>query len=95
MFWALKGGGGGTFGVVTKVTLKTRELPEKFGVVFGKIRAVSDHLFKVLITKIIQLYSNHLLNPHWGEVVSFHTDNSVAFGLVFQGINKEQAASVW
>lgn len=95
LFWALKGGGGGTFGVVTKVTLKTRELPEKFGVVFGKIRAVSDHLFKILITKIIQLYSNHLLNPHWGEVVSFHTDNSVAFGLVFQGINKEQAASVW
>ena len=28
LFWAIKGGGGGTFGVVTKVVLKTFELPE-------------------------------------------------------------------
>src|SRR5213079_2737286 len=27
LFWALKGGGGGSFGVVTKLTLRTRELP--------------------------------------------------------------------
>jgi FAD/FMN-containing dehydrogenase len=31
LFWALKGGGGGTFGVVTRLTLRTRELPERFG----------------------------------------------------------------
>jgi FAD/FMN-containing dehydrogenase len=28
LFWAIKGGGGGTFGVVTKVVRKTFELPE-------------------------------------------------------------------
>ena len=28
LFWALKGGGGGTFGVVTRVTLATHELPD-------------------------------------------------------------------
>ena len=28
LFWALKGGGGGTFGVVTRLTLATHELPE-------------------------------------------------------------------
>src|SRR5205823_7050238 len=27
LFWALRGGGGGTFGVVTRVTLETHELP--------------------------------------------------------------------
>jgi hypothetical protein len=32
LFWALKGGGGGSFGVVTRLTLRTRELPEYFGV---------------------------------------------------------------
>ena len=28
LFWALKGGGGGTFGTVSKVTLRVQELPE-------------------------------------------------------------------
>ena len=27
LFWALKGGGNGSFGVVTRLTLRTRELP--------------------------------------------------------------------
>src|ERR1700738_2376035 len=27
LFWAIKGGGGGSFGVVTKLTLRTRDLP--------------------------------------------------------------------
>jgi hypothetical protein len=36
LFWALKGGGGGTFGVVTRVTLRTHELPRFFGAAGGK-----------------------------------------------------------
>src|ERR1700739_3266914 len=31
LFWALKGGGGGSLGVVTKVTLATYDLPAFFG----------------------------------------------------------------
>src|SRR6185295_2790187 len=42
LFWALKGGGGGTFGVVTRLTLRTRDLPEFFGGAHGTIRAASD-----------------------------------------------------
>jgi FAD/FMN-containing dehydrogenase len=53
LFWALKGGGGGSFGVVTKLTLKTRELPENFGVVFGSVKAKSDVAFKTLTTKLV------------------------------------------
>ena len=31
LFWAIRGGGAGTFGVITKMTLKTHDLPENFG----------------------------------------------------------------
>jgi FAD/FMN-containing dehydrogenase len=33
LFWALKGGGGGTFGIVTRLTLATHPLPDTFGAV--------------------------------------------------------------
>jgi FAD/FMN-containing dehydrogenase len=36
LFWALKGGGGGTFGVVTRFTLRTHELPG--GYTLGEFR---------------------------------------------------------
>jgi FAD/FMN-containing dehydrogenase len=49
LFWALKGGGGGSLGVVTKLTLRTRELPDRFGAVFGTIRATSDDAFRRLL----------------------------------------------
>ena len=38
LFWALKGGGGGSWGVVTKVTLRTHDLPQFFGGAEGKIK---------------------------------------------------------
>ena len=44
LFWALKGGGGGTFGVVTRVTLRTHELPKYFGSLDGKITATNDQI---------------------------------------------------
>ncbi len=95
LFWALKGGGGGSFGVITKLTLRTRELPEKFGAVFGKIKANGDASFKLLIQQILNQYDTQLFNPHWGETISFHTDNSVNFNMVFQGLNKKQAEASW
>jgi FAD/FMN-containing dehydrogenase len=62
LFWGLKGGGGGSLGVVTKVTLKTRELPEYFGGVFGRIKSKSDTAFRTLTARTISLYHDHLFN---------------------------------
>ena len=95
LFWAIKGGGGGTFGVVTKLTLKTRALPEKFGAAFGRIKAKDDASYKLLIKNTIDLYSTQLFNPNWGESISFHTDNSININMVFQGLGKEQAEEKW
>jgi FAD/FMN-containing dehydrogenase len=62
LFWALKGGGGGSFGVVTRLTLRTRKLPEYFGGVFGTIKAHSEPAFRRLIARIIGFYHEHLFN---------------------------------
>lgn len=95
LFWALKGGGGGSFGVVTRLTLRTRELPEYFGGVFGRIKANSDTAFHRLTTRIIDFYQDKLFNRHWGEQIRFEPDNSVSFQMVFQGLSQEQAQDVW
>jgi FAD/FMN-containing dehydrogenase len=95
LFWALKGGGGGSFGVVTKLTLRTRELPENFGLVFGSVKAKSDAAFKTLTTKLVELYHDKLFNPHWGEQIRFRPDNKVEVTMLFHGLTKEQAEACW
>jgi FAD/FMN-containing dehydrogenase len=67
LFWAVKGGGGGAFGVLTRLTLRTRELPATFGAVFGTIKAASDTAFRDLIARTFSFYADKLFNPHWGE----------------------------
>lgn len=95
LFWALKGGGGGSFGVVTRVTLRTRELPQYFGGVFGKITADSNAAFHHLVAHIMEFYQEKLFNPHWGEQIRFSPGNSVGIQLVFQGLSRQQAREVW
>jgi hypothetical protein len=87
LFWALKGGGGGSLGVVTRVTLRTRELPETFGAVFGAISAASDEDWRALVLEVLRFYREALFNPHWGEQVSFHGERRVDISMVFQGLD--------
>src|SRR5215207_9982676 len=65
LFWAIKGGGGGSLGVVTRLTLQTHDLPDFFGAVFTTIEAASDVAFRRLIGQVITFYSEALFNPHW------------------------------
>jgi FAD/FMN-containing dehydrogenase len=95
LFWAIKGGGGGAFGVLTKLTLRTRELPATFGIVTGTIKAASDVTFRELIASTIDFYSDKLFNEHWGEQIAFGADNSVSFATVFQGLDQTEVESVW
>ena len=51
LFWALKGGGGGSFGVVTRMTLRTWDLPKTFGTITVSFRAGSDDAYRRLLTR--------------------------------------------
>ena len=95
LFWGIKGGGGGSLGVITRLTLRTRELPADFGRVGGTIKAVSDEAFRRLIARFVAFYAESLFNPHWGEVVTFGKDNTLTIGMVFQGLGQDEAVSVW
>jgi FAD/FMN-containing dehydrogenase len=95
LFWGIKGGGGGSLAVVTKLTLRTRELPAVFGGVNLKIRAESDTAYQRLVGYFIGFYADRLFNPDWGESVSFGSDNSIAVTMVFQGLDQSQAEGIW
>jgi len=95
LWWALRGGGGGTFGVVTKATLMTQPLPTTFGSLSGKIYAKSDDAFRELLVRFVAFYRDRLNNEHWGESVNVDPGNVLELSLAFQGLSETEAEAVW
>lgn len=95
LFWALKGGGGGSFGVITRVTLRTHALPEFFGAVNATIETRSDDAYRRLLERFVAFSKDALINPHWGETVHFAPKNRFRVSMVFQGLDKAQAEATW
>ena len=95
LFWGLKGGGGGSLGVVTRLTLRVHPLPENFGAVNMTIKASSDAAYRRLIALIVAFYERSLMNPHWGEQIRFRPGNTLKISMVFQGLTRSEAQAVW
>ena len=95
LFWALKGGGGGTFGVVTRVTLRTHDLPDLFGFVNMTIEAASDAAFGAAARRFVGFYAESLHTPHWGEIVNIRPGNRLEIQLSSQGLGKQKTEALW
>lgn len=95
LFWALRGGGGGTFGIVTRTTLLAHPIPQTTGTVSGTIAAADDDAYRALIDAFIAFYPGALNNPAWGEQVRFRPDNKLELALVFLDITADQAKATW
>jgi len=95
LFWALKGGGGGSFGVVTRLTLRTHELPDRFGIADVNIHARSDTGFRALIAHFVDFYAQSLMNPHWGEIVNIRHGRRLEISMASQALDDGQMATIW
>jgi hypothetical protein len=95
LFWALKGGGGGTFGVVSRMTARAHELPEFFGAANITITASSDDAYRGLIRDIFAFYRDHLFNEHWGEQIHVKPNNTLEVKMNSAGLSTEQARQIW
>ncbi len=95
LYWALKGGGGGTFGVVSKMTVRVHDLPEWFATANFRVQAPSDEAYHRLIRKFVSFYKEHLFNDRWGEQVHLRPNNELEITMLGHGLNGEQAQQVW
>ncbi|MGE4608439.1 MAG: FAD-binding protein, partial [Myxococcota bacterium] len=95
LFWALRGGGGGTFGVVTRLTLQTHPMPRTIGGLNGSIEATSDEAFRELLARFMRFYPGNLNNQNWGETDKVTPGNQLKLSLAFIDLSEAQARSVW
>lgn len=94
LFWALKAGGAG-WGIVTRLTLATRALPERFGFIGCGIKARDEKAFRKLVDAFIPVARDNLVNPHWGEQVHFGPDNHMFIKMTFLDLPLEEVRRIW
>lgn len=105
LFWAMRGGGGGTFGVVTRMTLLAHPEPTLSGWISGPIVAKSDAAYLELLQRYVEFCRDTLSTPTWGEGVILNPDygmaeqfngaNVMQVGTSFLDMSEEDARAAW
>lgn len=95
LFWALRGGGGGTFGIVSRITYLAHPIPQTAGVLSGSITASGDDAFRELLGRFVRFYPDALNNPSWGEQIAVKPDNSLELSMVWLDLTTAQARAAW
>lgn len=95
LFWALRGGGGGTFGVVSRITYLAHPIPQTVGSLGGTITASGDDEFRELLARLVRFVPGALIDGSWGEQIAARPDNSLALSMVWLNLTTEQARAVW
>jgi FAD/FMN-containing dehydrogenase len=95
LFFALRGGGGGTFATATRLTLATHPLPDTIGAVIFSVTAQTDDAWSALVDRILAFYAETLFNPTWGEQIRFNPGRRLSVSMVFHGLTRDAAAEIW
>ena len=95
LFFALRGGGGGGFGVATRLTLRTDELPSTIGAVLFEVTAKTDESWRRLVARMVEFYATALFNPRWGEQLRFEPGRKLSVSMLFHGLTDREARAVW
>lgn len=95
LWFALRGGGGGTFGVVTRLTLKTHPLPPTIGAALFEVKAKDDAAWRALIERMIAFYADSLFGPTWGEQIRFSPGRRLSITMVCHSLTQAQIEAAW
>lgn len=94
LFWALKGGGAG-WGITTRLTLATRELPDRFGFIGCGIKARDEKAYRALIEATLRIAREHLVTPAWGEQIHFAPDHQMFVKMTCIDVSPDQVRAIW
>lgn len=95
LFFALRGGGGATFAIATRLTLRTFDLPATVGGMLFEVRARSERAWRDLVDRALVLYADRLHNPHWGEQIRFGPEWKMGVTMTAQGLSESQMRAAW
>jgi FAD/FMN-containing dehydrogenase len=95
LFWALRGGGGGTFGIVSRMTMRTHPMPASFGAAIGTITARDAIAYRKLLGVLVPFVRDHLDDPHWGEQIRCGPDNTLQVTLLTVDLSDDEARLAW